>query len=72
MIALDASDIGTIDVESSDGEEISNDSYKIIYEKLVETVNENGGFLRQISQLSKEKNELIKQVNSLKSGIEDT
>ena len=47
-------------------------SYKIMYEKLVETINKNKGLLKQISQLSKEKNELIKQVNSLRSGMEDT
>ena len=43
-----------------------------MYKKLVETVNENRGFLKQISKLSRENNELIKQVNSPKSEMEDT
>ena len=61
----------TTDVESDDDEEISDEemthSYKIMYEKLVETVNENRGLLKQISQLCREKNGLIKQVNVLKN-----
>ena len=66
----------TIDVTSDYAQKIFEKeivhSYKIMYEKLVETVNKNKGLLKQISQLSKEKNELIKQVNSLKSGMEET
>ena len=46
-------------------------SYKIMNEKLVEKVTENKGLLKQIYQLSRENNELINQVNSLKSGIRD-
>ena len=76
MIALGPSDVETIDAISGDDEEIFNEemvhSYKIMYEKLVETINENKRVLKQISQLSKEKNELIKQVNNLKSRMEDT
>ena len=59
MIALGPSDVEIIDAISGDDEEISNEemvhSYKIMYEKLVETVNENKRVLKQISQLSKEK-----------------
>ena len=61
---------------NDDDEEISDEkmthSYKIMYEKLVDTVNENRGLLKEIYQLSREKNELIKQVNNLKFGMEDT
>ena len=54
MTALGASDVMATDVESNDDEEVSDEemshSYKIImYGKLVETVNENGGLLKQIS-----------------------
>ena len=38
----------------------------------METVNENIGLLEQISQLSRLKKGLIKQVITLKSGMEDT
>ena len=63
MIALAPSDVATsnvtTDVESSDDEEISDKemahSYKIMYEKLVETVNENRGLLKHIYQLCREK-----------------
>ena len=50
---LGASDAVTIDLESSGDNEISDEeminSYKIMYEKLAETINENRGFLKQIS-----------------------
>ena len=75
MTKLGPSDVATTDATSNDDEEIFDEemvhSYKIMYEKLVESVNENRGLLKQISQLSEEKNELIKQVNSLKFGMED-
>ena len=38
----------------------------------METINKNIGPLKQLSQLSRENNEWIKQVNNLKSGMEDT
>ena len=76
MIALSPSNVETTNVESGDDEEISDEemthSHKIMYEKLVEIVYENRGLLKQISQLSREKNELIELLNSLKSGMEDT
>ena len=67
MTTLGPSNVATIDVKSDDVEEISDQemihSYKIMYEKLVETVNENRGLLKQISQLCREKNELVELVN---------
>ena len=68
MIALSSSDVvitnAITDVENDDDKEIFDEemthSYKIMYEKLVETINENKGLLKQISQLYKEKNELVK------------
>ena len=68
MTTLAPSDVvttnATIEVESDDDEEISDEemthSYKIMYEKLVETINENRGLLKQISELCREKNELVK------------
>ena len=80
MTALGSSDSATTDattdVESDDDEKIFNEkmahSYKIMYEKLVETVNENRGLLKQISQLCREKNELVKQVNVLKNENEES
>ena len=76
MTTLSPLDVATTDAISGDDEEISNEkmvhSYKVMYEKLVEIVNENRVLLKKISQLSRENNELIKQVNSLKSGMEDT
>ena len=68
MIALAPSDVvitnAITDVENDDDKEIFDEemthSYKIMYEKLVETINENKGLLKQISQLYKEKNELVK------------
>ena len=63
-------------MESGDDEEISDEEmthfYKIMYEKLVETVNENRGQLKHISQLCREKNWLIKQVNVLKNEKEES
>ena len=60
-------------MESDDEEDISDEemtnSYKIMYEKLVEIVDKNRGLLKQISQLCREKNELIKQVNVLKNEL---
>ena len=47
-------------------------SHKVMYEKLVDTVNENRGLLKQISQLCREKNELVKQVNVLKNEREES
>ena len=71
MTKLDPPDVTTTNVESGDDEEISNEeithSYKIMYEKLVETVNENRGLIKRISEPWREKNELIKQVNVLKN-----
>ena len=71
MTALSPSDVITTDVESGDDEEISNKemahSYKIMYEKLVETMNENKRLLKQISQLCRKKNEFVKQVNVFKN-----
>ena len=76
MTKLGPLDVVTTDVESSDDEEISNKemaySYKIMYEKLVEIVNENRGLLKHISQLYREKNKLIKQVNMLKNEKEES
>ena len=50
MTVVGASDVVTTDVESNDDEEIFDkemtDSYKIMYEKLVENVNENKGLLK--------------------------
>ena len=70
MIALGASDVETTDVESGDDEETFDEemthSYKVMYEKLVDVVNENKGLLKQMLQLCREKNELVKQVNVLK------
>ena len=76
MTALIPSDVVTTDVESDEDEEISDEdmahSYKIMYEKLVENVNENRELLKQTSQLCREKNELIKQVNVLKNEKEES
>ena len=76
IIALAPSDVATTNVESGDdeesfGEEMAH-SYKIMYEKLVETVNENRRLLKQISQLCREKNELDKQVNVLNNEKEES
>ena len=74
MTAVAPSDAVTIveidNVEISD-EEMTH-SYKIMYEKLVETVNENRELLKQTSQLCREKNELGKQVNVLKNEKEES
>ena len=63
----------TIKKESDDEEEISNeemvDSYKVMYEKLVDAVTENRGLLEQISLLNKEKGELKNQVDKLKDEL---
>ena len=80
MTALVPSDVAitnaTSDVEIGDDEEISNEEmtyyYKIMYEKLVETVNENRRLLMQIFQLCRETNELVKQVNVLKNEKEES
>ena len=80
MTTLTPSDVATTnatsDVESNDDEEISDEemthSYKIMYEKLVENVNENRGLLKKISELCREKNELVKQVNVLKNEKEES
>ena len=65
----------TTDEENSDGKEIPVEevahSYHMMHEKLEETINKNEGMIKQISQLTREK-ELIKQVNKLKSEMEDT
>ena len=75
MIELGPSHVATTDVESGDDEEIFDEemaySYKIMYEKLAETVIENRGMLLKISQLCREKNELVKQVNMLKNENEE-
>ena len=74
MTAVAPSDAVTIveidNVEISD-EEMTH-SYKIMYEKLVETVNENRELLKQTSQLCREKNKLGKQVNVLKNEKEES
>ena len=76
MTSLAPSDVTTTDVESDDDEEIFDEgmthSYKIMYEKLVETVNENRGLLKKISGLCRKKNELVKQVNVLKNEKEES
>ena len=76
MTTLSLSYVATIDVESGDDEEIFDEemtrSYKIMYEKLVEIVNENKGLLKKISQLCREKNEFVKQVNVLKNENEES
>ena len=55
------------EVESNDDEEISDDemvcSYKVMYEKLMEALNENKELHKQVSQLCSEKEELVKQNN---------
>ena len=80
MTALTPSDVlttnATTDVESGDDEEVFDeemaDSYKIMYEKPVETVNVNRRLLKQISQLCREKNDLVKQVNVLNNEKEES
>ena len=76
MTALGQSYVATTDVESNDDKEISDEkiehSYKIKYEKLVETVYENRGLLKKISQPCKEKNELVKQFNDFKNEKEES
>ena len=73
ITAFDAINGKTIDVESGDDEEISNEemilSYKVMYEKLVDIVNENRGLLKKTSQLCREKNEIVKHVNVLKDEL---
>ena len=63
-------------MESDDDKEISNEemthSYKIMYEKLVETFNKNRGLLKHISPLYREKNELMKQVNVFQNENEES
>ena len=53
-----------IEAESNDDEEISYDemvhSYKVMYEKLMEALNENKDLHKQVSQLCSEKEELVK------------
>ena len=55
--------------ESIDDEEISDEemfhSYKVMYEKLVEALNENQDIRRKVSLLGNEKEELVKQNNML-------
>ena len=72
MTALSSSDVVTIDATKDDDEEISDKkmvhSYKIMYEKLVEIVNQNRGLFKQISQLCIDKNELV---NVLKNEKEE-
>ena len=80
MTALTPSNVvityATTDVESGDDEEIFDEemthSYKITYEKLVETIKENRGLLEHISQLCREKNDLFKQDNVLKIENEES
>ena len=76
MIALGPSDVATTDATSDDDEEIFDEamthSYKIMYEKLVETINKNMGLLKQISQLCKKKNKLVKLINVLKNEKEES
>ena len=80
MTALTPSNVvityATTDVESGDDEEIFDEemthSYKITYEKLVETIKENKGLLEHISQLCREKNDLFKQDNVLKIENEES
>ena len=73
MTAFEVSDVEITDVESGDDEEISNEEirhfFKVMYEKLGDAVNKNKGLLKQISKLSREKNELVKQVNVLKDEL---
>ena len=60
-------------MESGDDEEISDEemilSYKVMYEKLVDAINENRGLLKKIFQLCREKNEIAKHVNMLKDEL---
>ena len=56
-------------VESNDDEEISNEemvhSYKVMYEKLVNALNENQDLQKKVSLVSNEKEDLVKQNNML-------
>ena len=76
MTTLSPSDVSTTDVECGDDEEISDEemahSYKIMYEKLVETINEKRRLLKQITQLCRDTNELVKQANVLKNEKEES
>ena len=76
LTKLGPSDVAKTDVESDNDKDVSDEemahSYKIMYEKLVETINENKGLLKHISQLCREKNEIIKQVNMLKNKKEES
>ena len=66
VVAIDAEIIGA---KSSDDEEISIEemvhSYKVMYEKLVDALNENKVLHKQISLLCSEENEFVKQNNML-------
>ena len=64
-----ATNAETTSSESSGDEEISNEemvhSYKVMYERLVEALNENKALHKQVSHLCSEKDELVKQNNVL-------
>ena len=61
-VLIDTKETGA---KSSDDQEISNEkmvhSYKVMYERLVEALNENKILHKKISQLSSEKDDLVKQ-----------
>ena len=71
-----ASNVASIlgaNAESNDEEEILDEemvhSYKVMYEKLVEDLNENQDLRRQVSQLCNKKEELVKQNNMLQNKV---
>ena len=64
-----------IEAESNDEEEISDEemvhSYKVMYEKLLEALNENQDLHQQVSRLCNEKKELVKQNNEVRNKVCD-
>ena len=64
-----ATNVETTSVESSDDEEISDEemvhSYKVLYKRLVEALNENKALHKKVSHLCSEKDELVKLNNVL-------
>ena len=72
-VASNAASSPRANTESSDDEEISDEemvrSYRVIYKKMVEALNENQDLQRQVSLLSNEKEELVKQNNIIQDKV---
>ena len=67
FLAIAASNVASslkADAEGSDDEEISDEemvhSYRVMYKKMVEALNENQNLQRQVSLLNNEKEDFVK------------